>query len=66
MCASLVQSPLIAPLGALHGLAQLLACVDPQKWDSLARPAARDLATVLFAIHADLASAAELPEVTAA
>lgn len=47
-----------AALSALHGLGQLLACVDPQRWASLGRPAASDLATLIFTIHADLAQGA--------
>jgi hypothetical protein len=33
---------------ALHGLAQLLQCVDAQRWNSLARPSAAGLSALLF------------------
>lgn len=54
------------PLGALHGLAQLLACVDAERWNSLGRPAAGDLGALLYLVHADLAGGlAELIEAKA-
>lgn len=48
------DTQLARPLGALRGLAQLLACVDPERWNSVGRPAASDLATLVFTIHGEL------------
>lgn len=46
-------------MGALLGLASLLACVDPLLWDSVGRPAARDLATLVFSLHGELEAGVE-------
>lgn len=50
------DTPAAQSLGALHGLAALLHCVDPDRWNSLARPHASDLAALTQLIHDDLSA----------
>ncbi|WP_293385613.1 hypothetical protein [Phenylobacterium sp. SCN 70-31] len=47
-------SGLVQALGQLEGLGGLLACACPDRWDSLARPQAAQLAALTHAIHAEL------------
>lgn len=52
---------LVQALSAVEGVACLLACVDPVRWDSLGRPGAHALGALLRGAHAHLE--AELSEV---
>ncbi|PZQ63387.1 MAG: hypothetical protein DI570_09345 [Phenylobacterium zucineum] len=45
---------IVQGMAKLEGLAALLACVDPQKWDSLGRPAALSIAAIVGGAHASL------------
>lgn len=45
---------LVQALAAVEGVASLLACVDPVKWDSLGRPAPQALAALIRGAHANL------------
>lgn len=45
------------PLQALDGLASLLACVDPARWNSVGRPPVAGLAALTRLIHSELESA---------
>lgn len=44
-------------MSALHGLASLLQCVDPERWDSMARPPAASLADLIYLVHGELGDA---------
>ena len=44
-------------LGHLETLAALLACADPRRWDTMARPSAEGLGALLFHIHGELGQA---------
>jgi hypothetical protein len=53
------EAPLLpAQLGrardGLSVLAALLTCIDPLKWDSLARPSATELGHLMFSLHGEL------------
>lgn len=44
------------PLSGLEALAAMLQCVDPQRWDSLARPHAAGLAAIVHLLVGELAA----------
>ncbi|WP_332772971.1 hypothetical protein [Phenylobacterium sp.] len=41
-------------MSALHGLASLLHCIDPERWDSMARPPAASIADLIYLVHGEL------------
>ena len=65
-CSSLISASAAEILGAqesLRAVAKLLQCVDEDAWCSLARPSARELATLLHMIAARFDDAIEAAEI---
>lgn len=55
--ATVVVAEITRSLANLSALGQLLNCVDPSRWNSLARPSAEGIAGLVLTAHAEVHAA---------